>query len=336
MSSCHRFCIAGHHIRIIFNDDNSLNNMGLLPSFRPFILPPSQGGGMAAFEASPLEGGLDGASFLFTLEVDDSLRPEKEKTLVRKFDTGNGDTIVHQLPNGGYQYIVRDILGQDCCLLIANDRFTRCRCALNGDWTMRTFGLNNALMMMFAFAGAYHQTMLIHASATMVAEKRREERGERREDTEFIGFPFIANSGTGKSTHTSLWLKHIEGAQLLNDDNPIIRIIDGTPYLYGSPWSGKTPCYRNRRARLGAVTRIERAPQNSIERLAPVAAFASLLPCCSSMKWDEGSYGPLCDAIAYLVETTPIYTLHCLPDEEAARLSYQTLYNEQCTMNNEH
>ena len=314
MSSSHCFCIAGHHIRINFNDDDSQNNMGLLPSFRPFTIntPPSTS------HLSPL------TSHLFVMDVDDSLRPAKEKKLVRKFDTGNGDTIVHQLPDGGYQYIVRDIMGNDCCLLIANDKFTHCRCALNGDWTMRSFGLNNALMMTFAFAGAYHQTMLIHASATMI-EERKEESGERKEDTESIGFPFIAASGTGKSTHTSLWLKHIEGAQLLNDDNPIIRIIDGTPYLFGSPWSGKTPCYRNRKTRLGAVTRIERAPQNSIERLSPIEAFASLLPACSSMKWDEGTYRLLCDTITRIIETTPIYTLHCLPDEEAARLSYSTL-----------
>ena len=314
MSSSHCFCIAGHHIRINFNDDDSQNNMGLLPSFRPFTIntPPSTS------HLSPL------TSHLFVMDVDDSLRPAKEKKLVRKFDTGNGDTIVHQLPDGGYQYIVRDIMGNDCCLLIANDKFTHCRCALNGDWTMRSFGLNNALMMTFAFAGAYHQTMLIHASATMI-EERKEESGERKEDTESIGFPFIAASGTGKSTHTSLWLKHIEGAQLLNDDNPIIRIIDGTPYLFGSPWSGKTPCYRNRKTRLGAVTRIERAPQNSIERQSPIEAFASLLPACSSMKWDEGTYRLLCDAITRIIETTPIYTLHCLPDEEAAQLSYQTL-----------
>ena len=140
-----------------------------------------------------------------------------------------------------------------------------------------------------------------------------------------IGFPFSAARGTGKSTHTSLWLKHIEGVQLLNDDNPIIRIIDGSPFIYGSPWSGKTPCYRNRRARLGAVTRIERAPENSIERLKPVQAFASLLPACSSMKWDTIIYDNLCNTVTRVIETTPIYTLYCRPDEEAARLSHQTL-----------
>lgn len=287
----HVFKIAGLNVKITFGDSDK-NGIYLLPSFRPF------------------ETGDVVNDFFFTLTVDDALRPSKDKRLVRKFDTGNGDTLVFQLPDGGYQYIIRDIRNRDCCLLITNEHFTECRCALNGDWVMRSFGLNDALMLIFAFAGSYHQTMLIHASCIMLGE---------------WAYPFIAQSGTGKSTHSSLWLKHIEGAELLNDDNPIIRIIDGEPYIFGSPWSGKTPCYRNRQARLGAVTRIDRALQNSIERLSPVKAFASLLPACSSMKWDATIYRNLCDAVTRIIETTPIYTLHCLPDQEAALLCHRTL-----------
>lgn len=267
--------------------------MWLLPSFAPF----------------QTEKEID--NYFFSLTIDDTLRPAKDKKLVRNFDTGNGDTLVYQLPDGGYQYIIRDIHGRDCCLLITNEHFTDCQCALNGDWTMRSFGLNDALMLIFAFAGSFRKTMLIHASCIMLGD---------------TAYPFIAQSGTGKSTHSSLWMKYIEGAELLNDDNPIIRILDdGQPYIYGSPWSGKTPCYRNRRAKLGAVTRIDRAPQNSIERLKPVQAFASLLPACSSMKWDSAIYNNLCDAVTRIIETTPIYTLHCLPDQEAALLCHKTL-----------
>ena len=291
------FLIAGLRVNITFCDSDK-NDMSLLPSFSTFLTE---------------DDAVD--DYFFKLTVDDSLRPAKDKQLVRKFDTGNGDTLVYQLPNGGYQYIIRDIHGRDCSLLITNERFTECRCALNGDWVMRSFGLNDALMLVFAFAGSYRQTMLIHASCIML---------------DGYGYPFIAQSGTGKSTHSSLWLKHIEGAELLNDDNPVIRILDdGLPYIYGSPWSGKTPCYRNRKARLGAVTRIDRAPQNSIERLAPVQAFASLLPACSSMKWASTIYRNLCDAVTRIIETTPIYTLHCLPDQEAAQVCYATLVGSE-------
>ncbi len=293
-NACHLFSIADHVVSICFSPSKS-NSMNLLPSFSPFTLD--------ATDKTPL----------LKLDVDDTLRPRKDSTLVRTFDTGNGDTVVYQLPDGGYQFIIRDIKDRDCCLLIANTDFSECHCALNGDWTMRSFGLNDALMLAYAFAGSHQQTLLIHASC--VAYKG-------------LGYPFIAESGTGKSTHSSLWMKHIEDVELLNDDNPIIRIIDGTPYIYGSPWSGKTPCYRNMRRPLGAVVRIERAPANSIERLGPVQALASLLPACSSMKWDNTIYNNLCDVLTILIGTTPTYTLHCLPDEGAARLCQTTVAPE--------
>ena len=91
-----------------------------------------------------------------------------------------------------------------------------------------------------------------------------------------------------------------------------------TPYIYGGPWSGKTPCYRNVKAPLGAVTRIDRASANSIEKLNPVNAFANLLPACSSMKWDKRIFDNICNIVTKIVETTGIYILHCLPDKEAA------------------
>ena len=290
MESNH-FRIANLDITIRFAD-TSVNSMTLLPSFIPFRLEE------------------EATNPLFTLTVDDSTRPVKQKSLVKDFDTGNGHTLVYQLEQGGYQYIIRDLNGSNCCLLICNDDFSNCQCALNGNWCMRTFGLNNALMLVFAFAGAAKGALLVHASTIMKGD---------------YGYPFIAESGTGKSTHTSLWLRFIDDCSLMNDDNPVIRIEDGTPYIYGSPWSGKTPCYRNVRALLGAVTRIERAPKNSIERLPVVKAFASVLPSCSTMMWDKSIYDHVCNAVTRIIETTPVYTLHCLPDAEAAQICHQTI-----------
>ena len=286
-----QFRIAGHMVGICFSPSES-NNMSLLPSFAPFRIEES--------DEKPL----------FTLYVDDTLRPAKERKLVRTFDTGNGDTVVYQLPDGGYQFIIRDIKNRDCGLLITNKDFSECYCALNGDMSMRSFGLNDALMLIYAFAGSYHQTLLIHASCI---------------GYQGYGYPFIAQSGTGKSTHSSLWMKHFEGAELMNDDNPIVRVVDGTPIIYGSPWSGKTPCYRNISMPLGAMVQIDRAPANSIERLGPVQALAVLLPACSSMKWDSTIYNNLCDTLTIIISTTPIYTLHCLPDEAAAKLCQTTI-----------
>lgn len=286
------FKIADHHIRIIFNE-SEYNDMRLLPSFEPFK-------------------SKNDDELFFELTVDDNLQPiaKSRRERIRKFDTGNGETVVDLVDDGGYQYIIKDINGRECCLLQSNKSFTHCECALKGTYNMRSFGLNNALMLIFAFAGSYHDTLLIHASLV------------RQND---YGYAFIAKSGTGKSTHVSLWLRHLPGCDLMNDDNPIIRIVDGEPFIYGGPWSGKTPCYRNVKARLGAITRIDRALKNSIERLAPIEAFASFLPSCSSMKWDEDIFNRICNTVTKIVENTGIYTLHCLPNQEAALLCNRTI-----------
>ena len=288
------FTIAEFGVRFIFKE-SPYNNMALIPSFLPFIAKEKL--------ADPL---------FFQLTVDDQLKPvpKKERERIDKFDTGNGNTIVDKLDDGGYQYIIKDINGGDCCLLITNKDFSDCKCALNGSYNMRCFGLNNALMLIFAFAGSVKQTLLIHASLV------------RRDG---YGYAFIAKSGTGKSTQVSMWLRSIPGCDLMNDDNPIIRIINGEPYIYGSPWSGKTPCYRQIKSRLGAITRIDRAKQNSVEKLQPVEAFASLLPSCSSMKWDKEIFNAICNNLTKIVETTGVYTLHCLPNAEAAKLCCKTI-----------
>lgn len=286
------FGIAGFSIKVAYASSET-NNDSLLPN-------------MATFKQEPT------SKSLFSLEVDDALAliPKEQRHRIDIFDTGNGDTIVDKTVNG-YQFIMKDTQKRPCCLLQTNADFTKFRCALNGSSTMRSFGLNNSLMMAFAFRSSFYNTLLIHASLVRCND---------------YGYAFIAKSGTGKSTHTSLWLKHIKECDLMNDDNPIIRITNGTPYIYGSPWSGKTPCYRNIKAKLGAITQIDRASENSIGQLLPTEAFSRILPSCSSMKWDKTIFRNTYDTIIKLIECSDSnYILHCRPDKEAAILCHQTI-----------
>lgn len=46
---------------------------------------------------------------------------------------------------------------------------------------------------------------------------------------------FIAPSGTGKTTHIRLWIKHLRDLVIINGDKPIIRLINTLPYIYGTP-----------------------------------------------------------------------------------------------------
>lgn len=138
---------------------------------------------------------------------------------------------------------------------------------------------------------------------------------------------FLGESGTGKSTHTRLWRENIEGVMLLNDDSPIVRIINGQPWVWGSPWSGKTPCYKKECYPLAACVRLSQAPFNKIRKLTVKEAYGALHPSCPpAFSYDEFLYDHICEVLDAVLTNVPVYHLACLPDADAARLSYKTIF----------
>ena len=166
--------------------------------------------------------------------------------------------------------------------------------------------IDNALMIMYALATADRETVLFHAA--VVSHEGR-------------GYMFLGPSGTGKSTHASLWQRYIAGTQLVNDDNPVVRIgEDGRSTVYGSPWSGKTPCYRNVHYPLGAIVLLSQAPYNKIQRLGGIHAYVALMESISGKRWDARIADGLHRTQNALASTIAVWHLECLPDEEAAKL----------------
>jgi len=188
--------------------------------------------------------------------------------------------------------------------LICADDYREGRLVTTGRYTK--MAIDNALMVLYALATAAKGTVLFHAAVVS--------HGGR-------GYMFLGPSGTGKSTHARLWLQHIEGTALVNDDNPVVRLADdGSPVVYGSPWSGKTPCYRNASYPLGAIVLLSQAPYNKIRRLGAIQAYASLVASISGKRWDSGVADGLHQTENALVSTVAVWHLECLPDEEASKL----------------
>ncbi len=179
------------------------------------------------------------------------------------------------------------------------------------DARLADFAFNNAMMIVYACASALRGDTLLFHSSVVVHEGK--------------AYLFLGKSGTGKSTHTSLWVKHIPGSRLLNDDNPVVRILPDGVSVFGSPWSGKTPCYINESYPVGGIVRLWQAPHNQIERLRPAASFAAIMPTVSTLPCSDGITQGVRVAITKVVEQVPIYRLDCLPDEAAAQLSFTTL-----------
>lgn len=172
------------------------------------------------------------------------------------------------------------------------------------------FAVNNALMMMYAFSTSNKQTALFHSSVVSYQGK---------------AYMFLGKSGTGKSTHSQLWLKHFEGAELVNDDNPVVRIIDGKARVYGSPWSGKTPCYRNVDYPIGGIVKLKQAPFNEIRRMKAVEAYVALAMSISGMRWNTKMGDGLHQTENLLTAAVPVWHLSCLPDQNAAELCQTTI-----------
>jgi hypothetical protein len=169
--------------------------------------------------------------------------------------------------------------------------------------------------VLFGVAALYRKTVSIHASTVMYQGK---------------SVLFLGESGTGKSTHTRLWLKHIPNTELLNDDSPFVRIEkEDDIRVYGSPWSGKSPCYKALHTPIAAFVRLSQAPHNRIQRLKGIEALGALLPSCplvfaSDKKLSELIYGIL----SAILQQVPVYRMECLPDTGAVQLVFNTLQKD--------
>ena len=181
---------------------------------------------------------------------------------------------------------------------------------LGGNWSMLLYRF--ALWVAYGLMTLRRDTLAIHSSCIVYQDK---------------AVLFLGESGTGKSTHTRLWREHIEGAVLLNDDSPMIRVEKGKVWAYGSAWSGKTPCYKQERYELVACVRLSQAPYNRIQKLPVLQAYGAIHPSCApEFAYDEALYDEVSRIIGQILSVVPCFHLACLPDREAALLSCQTLF----------
>ena len=165
--------------------------------------------------------------------------------------------------------------------------------------------VNTSLMIQYTFATAGRDTLLLHASVIRY---------------EGLAHLFFGVSGTGKSTHSRLWLTYVPGCDLMNDDNPVIRFEDGRLMVYGSPWSGKTLCYRNVVAPVRALVRLEQAPVNRIGRLHALDAYASVIAAVSTIRWNPVIMDRLIPTVERVAMNEPCWRLECRPDAEAVEV----------------
>lgn len=151
---------------------------------------------------------------------------------------------------------------------------------------------------------------MLHSSAVVVDGK---------------AYLFSAPSGTGKSTHTTQWLKLFgDKAFILNDDKPAIMLADDGIYVYGTPWSGKSDLNVNVKAKLQGICVLERSENNFIKPLDTATAIYKIMN--QTLRPNAvNNMDKLLVMLDKVLTTVPVWQMGCNISTEAAQVAYDAM-----------
>ena len=277
--------VAGH----VFTLESDLDIDEGLQNYAPFAVP----------------AGSD-APAVFTLEIV-AKAPQAEYTEEARQDE-EGQQIICGRTAGNQSVFEFRLAHKPAGTLVCEEGYRKSTLYLT-DFAQR-FGINNALMVLYALATAPLGTALFHSAVV---------------EHDSYGYMFLGKSGTGKSTHARLWLENIANTTLLNDDNPVVRVLPEGIRVYGSPWSGKTPCYKDESYPLGGIVLLEQAPFNKIRALRGIESYAAILTSISGKRWEKSIADALHITENAIARDARVWHMQCLPDNDAARLCHETI-----------
>lgn len=157
----------------------------------------------------------------------------------------------------------------------------------------------------------HHNILLLHGSAVAVDGK---------------AYIFIAPSGTGKTTHTNLWLKNIKGSFIVNGDKPLLKVRDHKIAVYGTPWCGKEKMQTNTCVDLQAIIVLDRSDNNEISEISFKQAFSPILA-QSYRSTDKNYILKTVEIITQLSQNVRFYHIRCNMQDEASLLAYKYMNN---------
>ena len=136
---------------------------------------------------------------------------------------------------------------------------------------------------------------------------------------------FTAPCGTGKSTHTKLWLQQFgDRAYILNDDKPALRFVNGVWFAYGTPWSGKHDINRNTCVPVAGIAVLKQSATNSIRPFSGIEAIEAILSQVVRPRTAEYRILVL-EILDQLLNDIPVWELKCNMQPDAALISYEAM-----------
>lgn len=302
MSREHSYNVAGFSFTVKLPDEADVRL--LLPAFEPFH--------------SEVPAGYSGETehiFSFDASLDAGYSMPAGYELERIKDD-MGETVLLK-SESGYVICLSPVSGSYVHQMDVTEDFTCAGAVISWNDIHAASALSSLLRIVYSMAVLVHGAVSVHASCVAAEGK---------------AYMFMGRSGTGKSTHSRLWMQNVRGAFLVNDDNPLVRFSDGICMVFGTPWSGKTPCYRNIGLPLCGIARLVQSSENVFHPKSDVEAFAALLPGCSVIRSDEHMFDAACDTLVRISECVPVGILECRPDAEAVSVCRNSLESALWTL----
>lgn len=181
-----------------------------------------------------------------------------------------------------------------------------CSPVLNAEHEKHIF---HALRFAFLIAAQQHGMFVIHSASILYKEK---------------AWLFSGCSGTGKSTHTSLWNK-LYNTPVLNGDLNIINIKDSLPIIYGLPWCGTSGIFTTGSYHLGGIIFLRQAAVNNVKTLTGNDKALSVMQRLVSPSWDATLLQKNLDFAESIIQKIPVYRLDCTKEPEAASVIKNTI-----------
>lgn len=177
------------------------------------------------------------------------------------------------------------------------------------DWATREKYLWTGIALNYLLL--HHRGMIFHAS--------------------YIGYRgqailFVAPSGTGKSTQAQLWKQH-RGAAIHNGDKAGVSL-GKVPMAHGVPFSGSSGICENVSLPLKAVVVLSQAKENVVTPMKPSMAISALCPNLFVDRAITEEWRLAMNLLLDLIQTVPVYSLACTPDEGAVEALEQVIFSK--------
>ena len=201
------------------------------------------------------------------------------------------------------------VLMDQNCLLSINESWNMARITLLNNCLSDAYKILNALLFTHL---SMRKAIEVHASLV---------------DFRDAGIMFLGPSGIGKTTQAELWMKY-RGAEIINGDMVFVKHESDYFLGCGSPWHGSSPYCLNRQVPISALIVLKQSQQYSIRRLTGFEMVSTVLNSVFLPSWYQEGYKAACDTVDALLRTIPVYELSCRPDEDAVRLTEETVFSK--------